>query len=63
MQAFGKGHQILGNGATKYMTRCQAMEVVLRTHTNCTSEIPVVLNGSNVFVDSISFVIKAAAAL
>jgi hypothetical protein len=43
------------------MTRCQAMEVLPRTHTNCTNEIPTVLNGTNVFIDPISFVIKAAA--
>ncbi len=44
------------------MTRCQAAEVLPRTHTNCTNEIPAILNGTNVFVDPISFVIKAAAA-
>jgi hypothetical protein len=50
------------NGATVYVTRCQAAEVLPRTHTNCTNEIPAVLNGTDVFVDPISFVIKAAAA-
>jgi hypothetical protein len=52
-------------GAMVYMTRCQAMDVLPRTHTNCTNEtneIPAILNGTNVFVDPISFVIKAAAA-
>jgi hypothetical protein len=44
------------------VTRCQAAEVLPRTHTNCTNEIPAILNGTNVFVDPISFVIKAAAA-
>ncbi len=38
------------------------MEVLPRTHTNCTNEIPGILNGTNVFVDPISFVINAAAA-
>ncbi len=33
-----------------------------RTHTNCTNEIPAILSGINVFIDPISFVIKAAAA-
>jgi hypothetical protein len=58
MQVFGRGHQVTRNGATVYVTRCQATEVVPRTHTNCTNEIPAVLNGTNVFVDLISFVIK-----
>ncbi len=62
MQVFGRGHLVTRNGATVYMTRCQAAEVLPRTHTNCTNEIPAVLNGTDVFVDPISFVIKAAAA-
>ncbi len=47
---------------TVYVTRCQAAEVLPRTHTNCTNEIPAILNGTNVFFDPISFVIRAAAA-
>ncbi len=62
MQVFERGHQVTGNGATVYVTRCQAAEVLPRTHTNCTNEIPAILNGTNVFVDPISFVIKVAAA-
>jgi hypothetical protein len=62
MQFFGRGHLVTRNGATVYVTRCQAAEVLPRTHTNCTNEIPAVLNRTNVFVDPISFVIKAAAA-
>jgi hypothetical protein len=62
MQVFGRGHLVTRNGATVYVTRCQAAEVLPRTHTNCTNEIPAVMNGTDVFVDPISFVIKAAAA-
>jgi hypothetical protein len=62
MQVFGRGHQVTRNGVMVYVTRCQAAEVLPRTHTNCTNEIPAILNGTNVFVDPISFVIKAAAA-
>jgi hypothetical protein len=32
-----------------------------RTHTNCTNQIPAVLNETNVFVSLISFAIKASA--
>jgi hypothetical protein len=60
MQVFGRGHQVTRNGATMYMTRCQAAEVLPRTHTNCTNKIPAILNGRNVFIDPISFVIKVA---
>jgi hypothetical protein len=52
MQVFGRGHQVTRNGATVYVTRCQATEVLPRTHTNCTNEIPAILNRTNVFVDS-----------
>ena len=38
------------------------MEVTPRTHTNCTNEIPAEYNNTDVFIDPISFVIKAAAA-
>jgi hypothetical protein len=62
MQVFGRGHQVTRNGATVYVTRCQAAEVLPRTHTNFTNEIPAILNGTNVFVDPISFVIITAAA-
>ena len=61
MQVFRRGHQVTRNGATVYVTRCQAMEVLPRTHTNCTNEIPAILNGMNTFLDPISFMIKAAA--
>ncbi len=38
------------------------MEVVPRQHTECTNEIPVTFNDTEVFVDPISLVIKTAAA-
>ncbi len=62
MQVFGRGHQITRNGATVYITKCQAAEVVPRQHTECTNEIPVTFNDNKVFVDPISLVIKTAAA-
>jgi hypothetical protein len=36
------------------------VEVVPRTHPNCTEEIPVTINGTDAFVDPISYVIKSA---
>jgi hypothetical protein len=62
MQVFGRGHQITRNGATVYVTKCQAVKVVPRQHTECTNEIPVTFNSSEVFVDPIILVIKTAAA-
>jgi hypothetical protein len=63
MQVFGRGHQITRNGATVYVTKCQAVELVPRQHTECTNEIQVTFNNSEVFVDPISIVIKTTAAL
>jgi hypothetical protein len=62
MEVFGRGHLVAKNGATVYVTRCQPVEVTPRTHTNCTNEIPAEYNNTDVFIDPISFVIKAAAA-
>ncbi len=42
------------------MTKCSPVEVVPRTHSNCTEEIPVAVNGTDAFVDPISYVIKSA---
>ncbi len=63
MQVFGRGHQVTCNGATVYVTRCQVMDMLPRTHTNCTNEIPAILNGTKVFANPICFVIKATPAL
>jgi hypothetical protein len=60
MRVFGRGHQVTRNGATVYVTRCQATEVTPRNHTNCSNEIPAELNRTHVFVDPIGFVVKAA---
>jgi hypothetical protein len=62
MQVFRRGHQITRNGATVYVTKCQPVEVVPRQHTECTNEIPVTFNDTEVFMDPISLVIKTAAA-
>ncbi len=40
--------------------RCSPVEVVLRSHRNCTEEIPVTVNGMDAFVDPFSYVIKSA---
>ncbi len=39
---------------------CQAVECVPRQHTECTNDIPVSFNETEVFVDPISLVIKIA---
>ena len=57
-QVLGKGVLLSKAGSAVYVTHCASVNVEPRVHRNCTLEIPAVFNGSDVFVDPISFVIK-----
>jgi hypothetical protein len=57
---FGRGHLAIKAGGVVYVTRCSPVEVIPRSHGNCTEEIPVTVNGTDAFVDQISYVIKSA---
>jgi hypothetical protein len=57
---FGRGHLAIKAGGAVYVTRCSPVEVLPRLHKNCTEEIPVTVNGTDAFVDPISYVIKSA---
>ncbi len=57
---FGRGHLAIKAGGAVYVTRCAPIEVLPRSHKNCTEEIPVTVNGTEAFVDPISYVIKSA---
>jgi hypothetical protein len=57
---FGRGHLAIKEGGAVYVTRCSPVEVLPRSHRNCTEEIPVTVNGTDAFVDLISYVIKSA---
>jgi hypothetical protein len=57
---FGRGQLAIKAGGAVYVTRCSPVEVVPRSHGNCTEEIPVTVNGTDAFVDPISYVIKSA---
>jgi hypothetical protein len=60
LTVFGKGHQATKNGGAVYITSCVQVEVVPRQATNCTMEIPATYNGTDVFVDPISLVIRSS---
>ncbi len=60
ISTFGWGHLAIKAGGAVYVTRCSPVEVVPRTHPNCTEEIPVTINGTDTFVDPISYVLKSA---
>ncbi len=57
---FGRGHLAVKAGGAVYVTRCSPVEVLPRSHRNCMEEIPVTVNGTDAFVDPISYVIKSA---
>jgi hypothetical protein len=61
LQVFRRGHVIVKNGAVAYVTRCNPVEVLPRVSNNCTEEIPLTWNGTSLYVDPISYVIKSAA--
>ncbi len=52
---FGRGHLTIMAGGAVYVTRCSPVEVLPRSHKNCTEEIPVTVNGMDAFVDPIRF--------
>jgi hypothetical protein len=61
LQVFGQGHVITKTRAVAYVTICNPMEVLPRVSPNCTEEIPVTWNGTSLYVDPISYVLKSAA--
>jgi hypothetical protein len=61
MEVFGRGHLATKSGATVYITKCWPVSVTPRAVQNCTMEIPAVFNGTDVYVDPISYIIKTHA--
>jgi hypothetical protein len=59
IQVFGRGHLASKAGATVYVTHCRPVSVTPRAVVNRTAEIPASYNGSDVYIDPISYVIKS----
>ncbi len=57
---FARGHLAIKAGGAVYVTRCAPVEVLPRSHKNCTEEIPITVKGREAFVDPISYVIISA---
>ncbi len=55
---FRRGHLAIKAGGAVYVTRCSPVEVLPRSHRNCTKEIAVTVNGTDAFVDPISYIIN-----
>ncbi len=58
IKTFGRGHLAIKAGGAVYVTRYAPVEFIPRSHKNCTEDIPALSNGTEVFVDPISYVIK-----
>jgi hypothetical protein len=56
-----EGAGLTKSGAVAYVMRCNPVEVLPRVSNNCTEEIPVTWNGTSLYGDPISYVIKSAA--
>jgi hypothetical protein len=61
IEVFGRGHLSTRAGAAVYVTRCAPVSVLPRAVTNSTSEIPVQFNGTDLYVDPMSNVLKTLA--
>jgi hypothetical protein len=61
VEVFGCGHMSTRTGAAVYIMRCNPMSVQPRAVLNCTSEVPVLFNGTDMFVDPISYVLRTHA--
>jgi hypothetical protein len=47
-------------GGAVHVTRCAPVEVIPRSHKNCLEEIPALFNGTEIFIDPISYFITLA---
>jgi hypothetical protein len=61
MEVFGRGHLSTRAGAAVYITKCNPVSVQPRAVVNCTSEIPVMYNGTAMYVDPISYILRTHA--
>jgi hypothetical protein len=57
---FGRVHLAIKAGGAVYITQGAPMEGLPRSHKNCTEEILITVNGTEAFIDPISYVIKSA---
>jgi hypothetical protein len=61
IEVLGRCHLVTRASAAVYITRCAPVSMSPRAGTNCTSEIPLQFNGTELFVDPVSYVLKTHA--
>jgi hypothetical protein len=55
---FELGHLVIKAGGADYVTRCAPIEIEPRSHQYRVEENPAIYNGTEIFVNPISYVIK-----
>jgi len=58
LDLYGPGHVYYRAGAVVYINKCSAVDATLTDHRNCTTEIPVLINGTKRFADPLSWVLR-----
>jgi hypothetical protein len=61
VEVFGRGHLSTRAGAALYITRCNPVSVQPHAVVNCTRKVPVIFNGTEMYVDPISYVLRTHA--
>lgn len=58
LDLYGPGHVYYRAGAVVYINKCTPVEATLADHANCTTEVPVLVNGTKRFADPLSWVLR-----
>lgn len=60
MHLFGRGHLAIPSAAVVYISKCKAVDVIVRKEgiTNCTQEIPIVFKNASFFVNPVTNIIQ-----
>jgi len=57
-RSYGKGQLVARAGATMYITECKSVQVQQRTLETCPNDLPVIVDGRNLFADLFTYVLK-----
>jgi hypothetical protein len=58
LDLYGIGHQVIVAGAAAYVGRCVPVEATRAEFGNCTTEVPVSINGTLAFADPLTWIIQ-----
>ena len=59
LDLYGPGHVTFTAGTALYITKCVPVEATRFEYPNCTTEVPVLLNGKKMFADPLTWIVKA----